>query len=144
MRRKEGSMTAHIHHIGIMTGNPREMVSFYNEKLGFQVGPTTRVPETLIAAIFGFSSPCSLTKLSFGRVIVEIISPDGEVLSENNAPAAGYNHWGFGVEDAEGFCRQLLERGVEVVRAERTGRFVNFIKDPDGNLIEVYKAREEG
>jgi len=137
-------MTPHIHHIGIMTSNPREMVAFYAEKLGFRVGATTRVPETLIMAIFGFSSPCSLTKLSYGRVIMEIISPDGDVLKGNNAPAAGYNHWGLGVKDAEEFCRQLLGRGVEVVRVQRNGRFVNFVEDPDGNLIEIYKAREEG
>ncbi|MGA1844283.1 MAG: VOC family protein [bacterium] len=137
-------MTAHIHHIGIMTDNPEKMVAFYTEKLGFQAGPTMLVPENLIARIFEFSSPCSLTKLSYGRVIVEIISPEGTVLGGHEVPAAGYNHWGFGVEDAEGFCRQLTTKGVEVIRAAKNGRFVNFVRDPDGNLIEIYQAREEG
>ena len=137
-------MPAHIHHIGIMTNNPHKMVAFYAEKLGFQVGPTTMVPESLIAKIFGFPSPCSLTKLSYGRIIVEIISPEGTVLRGHEVSAAGYNHWGFGVEDAEDFCRQLVKRGGEVIRAAKNGRFINFIKDPDGNLIEIYQARKEG
>ncbi|MGA1796915.1 MAG: VOC family protein [bacterium] len=137
-------MTAHIHHIGIMTNNPRNMEAFYVEKLGFQAGATTRVPETLIEVVFGFSSPCSLTKLSRGRVIVEIISPEGIVLSGQEVSASGYNHWGFAVEDREDFCRQLTSKGVEVISAAKNGRFVNFVKDPDGNLIEIYQFREEG
>jgi catechol 2,3-dioxygenase-like lactoylglutathione lyase family enzyme len=131
-----------IHHIGIFTNNPKELTRFYTEKIGFQKEATKIVPETLMRYIFNISTPCKLTKLKYGQVILEIISPQDCKLRQKEADITGYNHWSLGVEDKEEFCQELIKRGLSIMKVESKGRFVCFIKDPDGNPIEIYEARE--
>ncbi|MGA1841740.1 MAG: VOC family protein [bacterium] len=131
-----------IYHIGIFTNNPKELTRFYTEKIGFQKEATKIIPETLMRDIFNISTPCKLTKLKYDRVVIEIISPQDYKLRKRESDITGYNHWSLGVEDKEFFCQELIKRDVPVLKIENKGRFVCFIKDPDGNLIEIYEARE--
>jgi hypothetical protein len=43
------------------------------------------------------------------------------------------------VDDKRQFCRKLAERGVEVIEAPYKDRVVFFVKDPDGNRIEIFE-----
>ena len=52
----------------------------------------------------------------------------------------GFNHFGLWVEDKARFCRRLAAEGVEVIEAPYKDRFVYFIKDPDGNRIEIFET----
>ena len=131
-----------IHHIGIITNNPQELIRFYTEKIGFKKEATKIVPETLMRDIFNISSPCKLTKLKYGQVAIEIISPQDCKLSQKESSIKGYNHWSLGVADKKAFCQELIKRDVPVMNIENKGRFVCFIKDPDENLIEIYEVRE--
>ncbi len=56
-------------------------------------------------------------------------------------PAAGYNHWGLDVEDKNSFIRELEKKGVPLLNLEGTGRFIYFVKDPEGNTIEIYEKQ---
>lgn len=49
----------------------------------------------------------------------------------------GYNHWGLRVNNRVAFCRSLKKKRVKVIEITRNNRKVYFIKDPDGNLIEM-------
>lgn len=49
----------------------------------------------------------------------------------------GLNHWGYFVKDKHKFVKQLERRGVKVKKVKRGERFVYFVNDPDGNLIEL-------
>jgi len=129
------------HHIGIFTNNPEDMILFYTEKLGFERGVKKIVPEAIMVPIFGLSSSCSLTKLTSGHMTIEVLCPEGSELKEGKGYSAGYNHWGLGVQDKEAFCNELQRRGVHIIRVENNGRYICFIKDPDGNLIELYEER---
>lgn len=129
------------HHIGIFTNNPAELIGFYTEKLGFKQGITKIVPEKIMAPIFGLSSAFSLTKLTSGRMTIEVLCPENYRLKEKDGDSAGYNHWCLGVDDKEAFCNGLERRGVHIIRVENNGRHICFIKDPDGNLIELYEER---
>jgi catechol 2,3-dioxygenase-like lactoylglutathione lyase family enzyme len=55
----------------------------------------------------------------------------------------GYNHWALGVGDKEMFVRGLEKKGVRILKLEGTGRFIFFVKDPEGNLIEIYQKRDK-
>ena len=72
-------------------------------------------------------------------MIIEIFVPQSGRLDDKITPLQGYNHWGLGVEDKELFVRELESNGVPVLKLEGTGRFIYFIKDPEGNLIEIYE-----
>jgi len=130
------------HHIGILTRNPETLIPFYTQGLGFSEGETRTLPAELIEKIFGFSSECRLTKLSSGSAIIEIFVPVNRDVGSRSVRAGGFNHWALEVEDKEAFIRILDERRVPVLKIDYTGRMIYFIKDPDGNLIEIYEVKQ--
>ena len=87
--------------------------------------------------IFGIPTSCNLTKLTFGRIVLEIISPQDLPLRKRSYDISGYNHWGYQVGDREKFVRRLRRRGVPVIEVQRNDHTVYFVKDPDGNRIEI-------
>jgi len=128
------------HHVGIFTNNPRELIGFYTEKLGFEVEGEKTISEELLRGIFGLSSPCTLTKLRFGTVIIEILTPQNLELKKRPNDVKGYNHWSLGVQNKEAFTEELKKKGVPVLEFEKNGHFIYFVKDPEGNLIEIYES----
>lgn len=128
------------HHIGIGTNRPKELIEFYVEKMGFEVTETKSIPENLMKEVFGIPSPCLLTKLKFGLVILEVVSPQEFNLRSRPNDVSGYSHWSLGVEDIANYCRELNNRGVEIKSIERQDKSIYFLKDPDGNLVEIYEV----
>ena len=135
-------MNHSIHHMGIFSNNPQGLIGFYTEKLGFSQHATKMVSRSIMEPVFGLSSPCSLTKLTLDGIVIEIISPENGQLKKGGQNTSGYNHWGLGVPDKERYCQSLEKQGIPVIRIEKNGGYVAFIKDPDGNLIEIYEAKE--
>ena len=135
-------MVDSIHHVGIFTNNPLKLIKFYTEKIGFKTETTKMVSETLMKEIFSISTECKLTRLKYGQIILEIFSPENIKLRQKEEDASGYNHWSLAVEDKDAFCQELINQGVSIIKAEHKGQFICFIKDPDGNLIEIYEMRE--
>lgn len=68
-------MTNYCHHVGICTNNSQELIRFYRENLDFQEGETRPVSKDVMEHIFGIPTSCNLTKLTFGQIVLEIISP---------------------------------------------------------------------
>lgn len=126
-------------HIGLFSQNPEILVPFYTERLGFEHQGTKSISKEWMTQIFGMPAPCQLIKLRLGSAVVEIFVPQSGRLDDRVQPSLGYNHWGLGVEDKEGFVRELEKRGVPVLKLEGTGRYIYFIKDPEENLIEIYE-----
>jgi catechol 2,3-dioxygenase-like lactoylglutathione lyase family enzyme len=127
-------------HIGLFSQNPEVLVLFYTEKMGFERQGSKPVSKEWMAQIFGLSVACRLIKLRFGSAVVEIFVPESGSLDEKITPSQGYNHWGLGVSDKESFVRELESKGIPVLKLESNGRFVYFVKDPEGNLIEIYET----
>jgi len=134
------TMTPSCHHLGIFTNNPSSLIKFYKEKLGFEEGGTKLVSRDLMEKIFGIPSSCSLTKLRLGQSVLEIISPQSLNLKRKEYDISGYNHWALEVADKEKFCQELRQKGVVVLEVEREDRRIFFVKDPEGNLIEIYES----
>ena len=51
--------------------------------------------------------------------------------------ASGNHHWGFCVKDRTKFCSSLKKKRVPLIELDRGGFISYFIKDPDGNMIEI-------
>jgi len=133
-------MNYNFHHLGICTNNPQQLIKFYEEKMGFEKGETRIVPRDLMEHFFKIPDACSLTKLMFGQIILEIISPQSLMLKKRANDVSGYNHWSLGVKKKKEFCQKLKERGVPILEKEREGHIFYFVKDPEGNLIEIYES----
>jgi catechol 2,3-dioxygenase-like lactoylglutathione lyase family enzyme len=133
-------MNIFCHHFGILARNPKKLKEFYVKRLGFEEGETRLLPADLVNKIFSIPSPCYLTKLKRGAVVLEVFSlTDLQIHKRENA-TVGYNHWGLGVEDKERFVQDLKQESVPVLEIERSGRMIYFVKDPEGNLIEIYEV----
>ena len=135
-------MIQSIHHIGIFTNDPQALITFYTEKLGFSQQATKTVSSAIMEPVFGLAATCSLTKLVLNVIVIEIISPEHGTLKEMGQNTSGYNHWGLQVPEKARYCQALEKKGIHVIRIEKNGGYVAFIKDPDGNLIEIYEAKE--
>lgn len=131
-------MESNSNHIGLQTDSSQTLIRFYTEKLGFEKGETRTIPKDLMDRIFGLSWECRMTKLRFGRVILEIFSPENMQLEKKSVNSKGLNHWGLEVENRETFILECEQKGVDLLKIDRNGRFIYFIKDPDGNLIEIF------
>ena len=133
-------------HIGIFTTNAKRLASFYKKKLDFKEQRKKEVlPKSLMKLIFGISAECEFIKLvpsstkkgKHPGIIVEIFEPMSKHLKKNTNNIAGINHWGYHVGDREKYCRKLKKRRVKVIEVKRQEHRAYFIKDPDGNRIEI-------
>jgi catechol 2,3-dioxygenase-like lactoylglutathione lyase family enzyme len=134
-------MNIFCHHFGILAKNPEELKNFYINSLGFEEGETRLLPADLVNQIFSIPSPCYLTKLNGGSVVLEIFTLTDLHAHKREFTTAGYNHWGMGVEDKVQFVQDLKQKNVPVLEIEHAGRIVYFVKDPEGNLIEIYQVK---
>jgi len=126
-------------HLGLISNNPADLIRFYTEKLGFTEGESHTIPLELVRSIFGLPAECRMTKLHRGLITLEVFAPQGVELSPRTDDQAGYNHFGLWTEDKERFCAELAEQGVEVIKSPYQDRFVYFVKDPEGNRVDIFE-----
>jgi len=129
-------------HIGILTLDADRLVRFYCHKLGFGVAKDEIVAAAVMKPIFGVAGDCRLVKLvprgPAGKgVSIEIFSYLRATVEKRRARAAGYNHWGFRVGNRRRLVERLRCLKVPVIEVRRGDHSVYFIRDPDGNRIEI-------
>lgn len=129
-----------FHHIGLLSRNPEKLVQFYIEQLGFEHLGTKTIFKDWMTQIFGLPAECQLVKLQSGPLILEIFSCAESELNGRDNRAIGYNHWSMGVENKESFVQELERKGVPVLKLKGKDQFIYFIKDPEGNLLEIYQG----
>jgi catechol 2,3-dioxygenase-like lactoylglutathione lyase family enzyme len=130
-------MSGVFHHLALLTNNPKRLINFYTKKLKFNKEKESFAPKKLMKKVFNINRDCELTRLKLANVRLEIISPSGGSLRDNREATIGYSHWGYGVKDTIRFCRELKKKGAIVIRFRKNSRFLYFVKDPDGNIIEI-------
>ena len=137
--------TGRCDHIGFFTNDSARLVGFYRDKLGFSVEKEELLPPSVMRPVFGLPHPCRLIKLTAPAaklseqppLKVEIFHPVGLRLPRRRNGIVGCNHFSFTVKDKVRFLRKLRTRDVPVIEVRRNSHSVFFIKDPDGNRIEV-------
>jgi len=129
------------HHIGIFTEDPQPLVEFYTQGLGFVEGNTQILGPELTKTIFGIEAECRMIKLTRDSAAIELFAPLDFSLDKRTCRTTGYNHWALEVDDKEAYIRILEERNVDVIRIDRGSHLIYFVRDPEGNLIEIYEPR---
>jgi len=133
-------MEASSNHIGLITRKPKTLIDYYTSVLGFEKGDSRTLEPELMEAIFGIPSEARMTKVHFGKVVLEIFSCEAD-LKDKDIFRCGYNHWGLLVNDKEAFIKEKEAAGAYVSKIKYKDRFIYFLKDPDGNLIEVFENK---
>ena len=133
-------MKDRIHHFGLFTAKPDELIEFYTKKLGFVLLGTKVVSASHMEQIFGLRKQSPVAKLKRQDVILELFSPDHIDIPLPGESGLGLNHWGLEVESVETFLTEMEPMGVDIVSVDFNGRIIHFIRDPEGNLIEVCES----
>ncbi|MFH1335038.1 MAG: VOC family protein [Candidatus Zixiibacteriota bacterium] len=130
-------------HIGIFTNHYQGLVNFYTQKLGFAKEKEERLSKSIMRSVFGVASEGKFTRLVSGDMRMEIFGLIGGHLRKKDNRTIGYNHWSVCVTDKKKFLSKLKRKGVKIISIKRNDHFVFFIKDPDGNRIEVKECKIE-
>jgi len=125
-----------IDHIGLWTDNALRLINFYKKKLGFKVISSQRLPGNIVKKIFGFNTSCCFYRLQFEGLKLEIFEPHKKSVFKKTF-TSGIHHFGLVVENREDFITNASKQKIKIVKVKRDGHFVYFIKDPDGNMIEI-------
>jgi catechol 2,3-dioxygenase-like lactoylglutathione lyase family enzyme len=128
-----------FHHVSLSVADLAAQQRWYAEALGF----------TEVIEQFELPEPPVRTAVlqAAGGVRVELIERAGSARREvfgdplDTVLGQGYGHWALEVDDLDGAFSQLTGRGAEAVwppaDAVAPGARFAYIKDPEGNLIEL-------
>jgi catechol 2,3-dioxygenase-like lactoylglutathione lyase family enzyme len=130
-----------FNHLGQCVTDLARSRRFYTELLGFREDRELHPPDGASATLLGLEEPLGMTALYLIR--------DGlvlELLHFSDRPTAPYRsrtmdepgltHLSLSVDDVAATCARVPEYGGEVLPETDIGAAI-FIRDPDGQLIEL-------
>lgn len=138
-------MTGTVHHVGTTVSDLDRAVDFYTEVFDLEV------LRRFTASGEGFSTGVGVpgatgqfAHLDGDGVRVELVEydPAGDDAVAGSVNDRGAKHLGFGVDDVEAFY-ESLPGDVETLsepQTSNTGTTILFLRDPEGNLVEVLDA----
>ncbi|WP_418281099.1 VOC family protein [Halorubrum sp. DTA98] len=133
------------HHVGVTVSDLDRVVDFYRETFGFELLAEFAVSgEAFADAVDVAGASGSFAHLDADGVRLELIEyePAGDALAEPELNRPGAVHFGLSVDDVDDFYIGLDDE-VETLSEPRTtssGTRILFVRDPEGNLIEVLDA----
>lgn len=120
-----------VEHIAVMATDAERTAQFYQEMLGFQDAGSLEVP-----------GAGKLVFVEFDGVKLELFS-GGKAPGEPHwgSDRIGYMHLCLLVDDVIAETERLKALGVEFIANPNdvAGLRVSFLKDPDGNVIELFQ-----
>jgi catechol 2,3-dioxygenase-like lactoylglutathione lyase family enzyme len=136
-------------HVGLTVSDFNRTVRFYWDVFGCPLVGVADTPADRVRTFFGVDGDAPRCKIGWIRV------PGGATLEifefkPQTPPVAvpwnriGLTHFSFNVRNTQKWHDYLVSKGVEIVsRPEQSprGHWFFFVKDPDGNLIEMIDLR---
>jgi len=126
-----------INHIGIRVTDLDSSRDFY-AKLGFEfiVGPIGPEPVAIMEHPSGININFILNAAAGNKV---------NVLMDVQEKHTGYTHMALEITDIESVKKQLSDHGIVITEGPVTlpdGAMFIFVRDPDGNVIELHQPAE--
>ncbi|WP_226480268.1 VOC family protein [Natrinema amylolyticum] len=133
------------HHVGITVADLEETLAFYRDVLDLSVIDRFSVGGEAFADAVGVAdASADFAHLEANGTRIELVEYDPEA---RGSPAAGLNqpgasHVGLSVDDLETFAENLPEDvpTISEPRTTESGTTIMFLRDPEGNLIEVLEV----
>lgn len=149
LRKGESDMTKFpytgVSHIGINTRNLDAALHFYRDVLGMEISMQIVPPEDLTpdAPLYAFRGRPFMTQLrACNGLVIEIFSPaEGREEITINRNNFGMTHFCLDVTDMAEALRILKEENVTIESEPAPTGGAAWIRDPDGNLIELMPPR---
>jgi catechol 2,3-dioxygenase-like lactoylglutathione lyase family enzyme len=131
-----------VNHLGQCVTDLERSRRFYTEVFGFTVQRDISLPDQPSAKLLGLEPPLGLRAIYLRRdgLVLELLSFD----RPGNPPAAtrvmnepGLTHLSFSVDDVAATAAQVESHGGTVLHDTDLGGLAVFVRDPDGQLIEL-------
>ncbi len=121
-----------LKHIGIHSSSIENAISFYKDLLNFRVAYEFDVESELAKRIFEIESDFHVIMFEQNGLFIEVF-----VSSTFSEEKKTINHFCIELKNRDDFIAKCRKKNVDVTSIERGDRVTVFIKDHDGNLIEV-------
>ena len=137
--------TLRAHHFGVTVTDLERAVEFYRDVLDLAVLDRFTVSGEVFSAAVGVEGATGrFAHLEGGGARIELVEydPEGGVRSEAAVNQPGAMHLGLAVDDLDAFHDDLPPE-VETMSEPRTtesGTRILFLRDPEGNLVEVLEG----
>jgi catechol 2,3-dioxygenase-like lactoylglutathione lyase family enzyme len=138
-------MSGTVHHVGTTVSDLDRAVEFYTEVFDLEVlNRFTASGENFATGVGVPGGTGQFAHLDGDGVVVELVEydPEGDEAAAESVNDSGAKHLAFGVDDVEGFYETLPD-DVETLsepQTSSTGTTILFVRDPEGNLIEILDA----
>lgn len=129
-------------HVAVSVTDIERSAAFYREVFGFDLAERHKI----------FQASLMIVIMKRPGIAVELFQfdamkplPDYRRSLDSDLRTVGVKHFSLEVDDVPGMMKMVRERGVECeteVREFADGRRYFFIKDPDGNLVEVMEKEK--
>ncbi|GAB3416482.1 VOC family protein [Haloparvum alkalitolerans] len=138
-------MDANGHHVGVTVSDLDRAVAFYRDELGLDVAAEFSVGgEAFADAVDVPGASAAFAHLDAGGVRLELVAydPAGHAVETPALNRPGATHLGLSVPDVDAVYEGLSD-DVETLSEPRTtesGTRICFLRDPEGNLVELLDA----
>ena len=127
-----------VNHFAVSVSDLEESISWYSEKLGFTLICRSEIPG-IDVKVAHMEAPGFVLELFDAQNASPL--PGSRRLPNTDLRVHGNKHFSVTVENAEKAKAQLDSLGVEIVMTAKVwGTIGMFIRDPTGNLIEVFEG----
>jgi catechol 2,3-dioxygenase-like lactoylglutathione lyase family enzyme len=131
-----------VNHLGQCVTDLERSRRFYTEVFGFDVERELAVPDQPSARLLRLSPPLGMRAVYLRRdgLILELLAfdrPGNPGARERVMNEPGLTHLSFSVDDVAETARQVAALGGSVLEETDLGGMAMFVKDPDGQLIEL-------
>ena len=126
-----------IHHIGIVYNNFQKAVEFYRNIGINQVGEFT-ISKDIASKLSLGKSEYKVKVLKKDNILIEVFHiKKPRTAALKSKVKTGLHHFAIQVADKKKFIRRVRAKQIKVISLKRKTKTVYFLKDPEGNLIEV-------
>jgi catechol 2,3-dioxygenase-like lactoylglutathione lyase family enzyme len=138
-------MSGSVHHTGTTVADLDRAVDFYTEVFDLELlAEFESSGENFSRGVGVANATGRFAHLDGDGTRVELVEydPEGDEAVAESVNDRGAKHLGFGVDDVEAFYEDLPD-DVETVsepQTSSTGTTILFLRDPEGNLVEVLDA----
>jgi catechol 2,3-dioxygenase-like lactoylglutathione lyase family enzyme len=139
-----------LHHAGVSVSDLDRSLTFYRDVLGLEVFVVAERTDETIGQIVGY--PGAKIKLAFCGVpgdsarveLLQYLEPTGAA-NDGETFRPGSGHVCFRVDDIQTHFEQLVAAGymprssapVTILQGPNTGTKALYVRDPDGNTVEL-------
>ena len=137
-------MMGSVHHYGLVVSDLDRAVEFYRDVLGFELERRFEAQAESFGELLGVErAPAELAFLDGGNVKLELETHETSEVSVSDITTptdVGVPHLCLEVDDIEAVYREYSDVANFLTppgRASDSGAVIVYLRDPDGNLIEL-------